>query len=106
MSKVYWMVTITGRDQGERFSSMHKSEKIPVILVALGKGTASSEVLDCLGLEESDKIVLFTAVTGDVWKHVKKGEYRCSGYGYIIYCTGEQHGRAEVTPVSAGGTGI
>ena len=67
------MVTITGRDQGERFSSMHKSEKIPVILVALGKGTASSEVLDCLGLEESDKIVLFTAVTGDVWKHVKKG---------------------------------
>jgi len=73
MSKVYWMVTITGRDQGERFSSMHKSEKIPVILVALGKGTASSEVLDCLGLEESDKIVLFTAVTGDVWKHVKKG---------------------------------
>ena len=73
MSKVYWMVTITGRDQGERFSSMHKSEKITVILVALGKGTASSEVLDCLGLEESDKIVLFTAVTGDVWKHVKKG---------------------------------
>ena len=73
MSKVYWMVTITGRDQGERFSSMYKSEKIPVILVALGKGTASSEVLDCLGLEESDKIVLFTAVTGDVWKHVKKG---------------------------------
>ena len=46
MSKVYWMVTITGRDQGERFSSMYKSEKIPVILVALGKGTASSEVLD------------------------------------------------------------
>lgn len=37
MSKVYWMVTITGRDQGERFSSMYKSEKIPVILVALGE---------------------------------------------------------------------
>ena len=37
MSKVYWMVTITGRDQGERFSSMYKSEKIPVILVALGR---------------------------------------------------------------------
>nr|WP_308628387.1 P-II family nitrogen regulator [uncultured Eisenbergiella sp.] len=73
MSRIYWMVTITGRDQGERFSSMHKSEKLPVILVTLGKGTASSEVLDYLGLEESDKIVLFTAVTGEVWKQVKKG---------------------------------
>lgn len=73
MSRIYWMVTITGRDQGERFSSMHKSEKLPVIFVTLGKGTASSEVLDYLGLEESDKIVLFTAVTGEVWKQVKKG---------------------------------
>ena len=67
------MVTITGRDQGERFSSMYKTENLPVILVTLGKGTASSEVLDYLGLEESDKIVLFTAVTGEVWKQVKKG---------------------------------
>lgn len=73
MSRIYWMVTITGRDQGERFSSMYKTEKLPVILVTLGKGTASSEVLDYLGLEESDKIVLFTAVTGEVWKQVKKG---------------------------------
>lgn len=45
MSKVYWMVTITGRDQGERFSSMHKSEKIPVILVALGKGLQAVKCL-------------------------------------------------------------
>lgn len=73
MSRIYWMVTITGRDQGERFSSMYKTENLPVILVTLGKGTASSEVLDYLGLEESDKIVLFTAVTGEVWKQVKKG---------------------------------
>ena len=73
MSKVYLMVTITGRGQGEQFATLNRTENLPVLMVALGKGTASNEILDCLGLEESEKIVLFSMVTGDVWKRVKRG---------------------------------
>lgn len=73
MSKVYLMVTITGRGQGEQFATLNRTENLPVMMVALGKGTASNEILDCLGLEESEKIVLFSMVTGDVWKRVKRG---------------------------------
>lgn len=77
MSKVYFMVTITGRGQGERFAALNRTENLPVMMVALGKGTASNEVLDYLGLEESEKIVLFSMVTGDVWTRVKRGmEYK------------------------------
>lgn len=73
MSKVYLMVTITGRGQGEQFAALNRTENLPVMMVALGKGTAGNEILDCLGLEESEKIVLFSMVTGDVWKRVKRG---------------------------------
>lgn len=55
MSKVYLMVTITGRGQGEQFAALNRTENLPVMMVALGKGTAGNEILDCLGLEGSEK---------------------------------------------------
>ena len=38
MSKVYLMVTITGRGQGEQFAALNRTENLPVMMVALGKG--------------------------------------------------------------------
>lgn len=72
MSNVYCMVTITGRNHGARFSALYKEEHLPVMMVTLGNGTASSEMLDYFGLEASEKIVLFSVVTGETWKQVKK----------------------------------
>mgnify|MGYP001625333450 CR=1 FL=1 len=71
MSSVYCMVTITGRNHGERFSSLFKAERLPVMLLTLGTGTASSEMLDYFGMESREKIVIFTVVTQESWHHVK-----------------------------------
>ena len=73
MSKVYLMVTISRAGPSEQFAALNRTENLPVMMVALGKGTAGNEILDCLGLEGSEKIVLFSMVTGDVWKRVKRG---------------------------------
>lgn len=66
------MVTITGRNHGEQFSSLFKAEHLPVMLLTLGNGTASSEMLDYFGMESREKIVIFTIVTHESWRHVKE----------------------------------
>ena len=72
MSNVYCMITITGKNQGERFSSLFKTEPLPVMLLTLGAGTASSEMLDYFGMESREKIVIFTVVTQESWRRVKR----------------------------------
>ena len=72
MSNVYCMITITGKNQGERFSSLFKTEQLPVMLLTLGAGTASSEMLDYFGMESREKIVIFTVVTQESWRRVKR----------------------------------
>ena len=66
------MVTITGGNHGEQFSSLYKAEHLPVMLLTLGTGTASSEMLDYFGMESREKIVIFTVVTLESWRHVKE----------------------------------
>lgn len=73
MSEVYMMVTITDRKLASDFLEFYKMNQIEVSFVVLGKGTANSEVLDCLGLEKAEKTVMLTVVTGDIWKKLKKG---------------------------------
>ena len=41
------------------------------MLLTLGNGTASSEMLDYFGMESREKIVIFTVVTWESWRHVK-----------------------------------
>ena len=72
MSSVYCMVTITGRNYGERFSTLFRAEHLPVMMLTLGTGTASSEMLDYFGMESREKIVIFTVVTQESWRHVKE----------------------------------
>ena len=72
MSSVYCMVTITGRNHGEQFSSLFRAEHLPVMMLTLGTGTASSEMLDYFGMESREKIVIFTVVTQESWRHVKE----------------------------------
>ena len=66
------MITITGKNQGERFSSLFKTEQLPVMLLTLGAGTASSEMLDYFGMESREKIVIFTVVSQESWRRVKR----------------------------------
>ena len=53
------MITITDRSRCGEFAAWYQEQGIPLVLTALGSGTATTEILDCLGLEATEKAVLF-----------------------------------------------
>ena len=55
------MITITDRSRGGEFASWFQAQGASLILGALGRGTATTEVLDYLGLEATEKVVLLLA---------------------------------------------
>lgn len=73
MSKVYMLVTITNRNIGLKMLDFYKEHDLTVTISTLGAGTANSEMLDYFGLEATEKAVMFSAVTKDMWKILKKG---------------------------------
>lgn len=58
MDQAVLTITITGRSRGEEFAAWYQKQNIPLVLTVLGRGTATTEVLDCLGLEATEKVVL------------------------------------------------
>ena len=73
MSEVYLMITVTNRSRIEKFLSFYKEKQLNVMMVTLGAGTASGDMLDYLGLEAAEKAVIFSVITDDSWNKVKKG---------------------------------
>lgn len=59
MHGVDLIITITDRDRCEDFTAWFRRQGVPLVLTALGQGTATTEILDYLGLEDSEKAVLF-----------------------------------------------
>ena len=66
------MVTITTRKLNRKFARFYEEMGLPVSVVTLGNGTASSEVLDYFGLDGSEKSIFFHIVTDTKWKEVKR----------------------------------
>ena len=58
MSGAVLMIAITDRHRGGEFAAWYQSQGIPLVLTALGQGTATTEILDTLGLEATEKAVL------------------------------------------------
>lgn len=75
MNEIYLMGIITNRGMRDKFIAFFSHNNIHVTFTALGTGTASSEVLDYLGLEAAEKALYFAFVTPDTWKHLKKELY-------------------------------
>ena len=71
MNGLYLMVTITDRNMARRFIALYESEGVSVSFTALGSGTAINETLDYFGLARSQKAVMLSTVTHDVWQAVK-----------------------------------
>ncbi|MCI9121712.1 MAG: P-II family nitrogen regulator [Oscillibacter sp.] len=57
------MIAITDRSRGKEFAAWMHSQDIPLVLEVLGRGTATTEILDCLGLEATEKVVLLAAAS-------------------------------------------
>ena len=66
-SRLYYIITITNRVMGSKhFLDFYRAFGAPVVFSALGRGTASDDVLSYLGLEATEKSVLFSVVTPQV----------------------------------------
>ena len=73
MSELFWMVTIADRHRIERFIRLYQEYRITVSLTTVGHGTAANEMLDYFGLEASEKAVILSVVTREVWNEAKAG---------------------------------
>ena len=59
MNTLYWLVTITDRPTTDAFLKLYQSFGVNVSLRTVGAGTAIQETLSTLGLEKTEKAVLF-----------------------------------------------
>lgn len=72
MSKLYLMTTIINRNLAKKFLKLYDEEGLQVMLFTLGAGTASGDILDYLGLESTEKAVIFTVLEKNRWLATKK----------------------------------
>ena len=74
MSKLYCMITITDRSRVNEYLKLFDEHDVPLGLVTMGEGTASTEMEELFGLEstETEKAVCFSIIRETIWKSVKK----------------------------------
>ena len=72
MSKLSLMTTIVDRNQVRKYLHLYEEEGLQIMLVTLGDGTASGDVLDYLGLEATEKAVIFSVLTDENFYKTKK----------------------------------
>lgn len=72
MSKLNLMTTIVNRNQVRKYLHLYEEEGLQIMLVTLGDGTASGDVLDYLGLEATEKAVIFSVLTDENFYKTKK----------------------------------
>ena len=76
MSDVYIMTTIIDRKNNKKYIDLYKKDKLEVMYITLGEGTARGDILDYLGLEASEKMVIFNFVQQRDWMLTKKNLQR------------------------------
>lgn len=72
MGSLYWMTTIVDRKIAKKYIDLYNEAGKTVLFVTLGMGTASSEVLDYLGLDSAEKAVIFSLQEEEGWQETKK----------------------------------
>ena len=70
--ELYLMMTITGREQMQAFMKMYRDKGLETHCLSLGHGTADKLYMRLLALNESEKMVCMSVVTGRKWLEVKK----------------------------------
>lgn len=72
MGNLYIMTTIASRKDAPRYAEVFRDNNLNVMLVSLGYGTATNEVLDFLGLDSNEKAITFSVLEESSWLTVKK----------------------------------
>ena len=68
----YFIITVANRAHGETLVRFFRESGASFILSLPGEGTASNDVLDLLGLEATEKAVLFTFAQGETKEKIMR----------------------------------
>ena len=71
-SDLYLMMTVTSRSRMPDFIRMYRDKGLETHVLSLGHGTAGKKYMRMLALDETEKMVCLTVVTGRKWREVKK----------------------------------
>lgn len=63
MQNLYWFITISKRTDAETVIDLYQRHEVPRVYSCLAYGTAKSQLLDILGLEQCEKTVHQTVIT-------------------------------------------
>lgn len=63
--KIKLLVTIVDRSKGEKLTEMYRENNVMYNMILLGKGTAKSEILDYLGLGQTEKDIILSVLYED-----------------------------------------
>ena len=63
--KLKLLITIVNREKADFYMDLIQSFEVNMQFRALGRGTAGSELLHVMGLEQSEKAVIFSVVRAD-----------------------------------------
>ncbi|MBQ6678467.1 MAG: P-II family nitrogen regulator [Lachnospiraceae bacterium] len=72
MDELYLLIGIIERERLLPVVSLYEEQGLHVHHIALGRGTASGQIMNDLGMSSAEKALIFSLVTGDSWKAVKK----------------------------------
>lgn len=72
MGNLFLMTTIVDRKVAKKYSELYKENEQHVMFVTLGSGTAANEILDYLGLENTEKAVIFSMQEESAWQKIKR----------------------------------
>ena len=72
MKDLRFLITITKRGLGEKFIELYNENGLPIVLNCMGNGTASSDILDYFGIEDTEKDVIFTITNKTTAKAVMR----------------------------------
>ena len=63
MQNLYWYIMISRRADAQEFIDLCQKLEVPRLYCSLAHGTAKSQSLDLLGIEQSEKVVHQTVIT-------------------------------------------
>ena len=72
-SELYLMMTVTDRKRMPDFMKLYQDRGLQNHILSLGFGTAGIRYMRLLALNETEKMVCLTVLTGRKWLEVKKG---------------------------------
>ncbi len=67
------MLTVTGRKRMPDFMKLYRDRGLETHVLSIGHGTAGARYMRLLALDDTEKMVCMTVVTGRKWREVKKG---------------------------------